>query len=628
MKRLPSALLCLSMISPCPAHSGDGTRLTVTRAQADTAALIADIVAKDHYETLSLDDSLSERILASYLASLDPYKDVFLKADVEAFSKFAHALDDGLIEGDIAPAFQIFAVFHARLEERTSFAERFLEGEPTFDAERRSRGDLDWAVSRAELDRRWRARLSREAGRLSSRGAQDVVQSLSVRYQQLARRYRALSSDEVFRHFIDAYLDTLDPHTGYFLPRRRAAQRTGPGNGSLQGIGVQLRSRREHVVIKRIFEGGPADHSRQLHVGDRILAVAQGPGEFTDVVAWTLNDVVDLIRGPAGTEVRLQILPKGMSQERSPGTLALRRGKIELKEVRVKGSIEVSERNGKLFRIAVIDVPSFYIDYAAYGRGATQYTSTTQHVERFLRSPEHERIDGLLIDLRGNRGGALIEAVRLAGLFIATGPIVQVRDNAGSVTVHRDTDPRVVYAGPLAVIVDRYSASASEIFAGAMQDYRRGIVLGERSYGKGTVQQTLDLNSVPNTGRHTIGQLVLTIAKYFRVTGESTQLHGIMPDVPLPPVYAATEYGESIEDNALDWERVPAVEFEPEGFNLVGREPVARRREHQTGFGGSDGADAFKAHEHRRAAVLAEGIDMLVEALQTAEDRAGTSEKQ
>ena len=591
-----------------------------TEAHANTTSLIVDIVAKSHYDALDLDDLMSERILASYLSNLDPYKDVFLQADIENFSEFAHALDDGLADGDIAPAFRIFAVFLDRLRERTDFAARFLESDPEFGIENGPDDYGDWAATRKELDVRWSARLAHEALRLSYRGSSDVVLALGVRYRQLRRRYEALTSDEVFRHFVDAYLDTLDPHTGYFLPRRRAARGSV---GDLQGIGIQLRSRREHVVIKRIFEGGPADRSRQLHVGDRILGVAQGEGEFTDVVAWPLNDVVDLIRGPAGSEVRLQVLPMGSSSRHRPGDLSLHRGHIELKEVKVAGAVEKRERHDGVLRIAVIDIPSFYIDYAAYGRGAAQYTSTTQDLERLLRAPQYAELDGLLIDLRGNRGGALIEAVRLAGLFISSGPIVQVRDNAGGVTVHRDTDPRIVYAGPLAVLIDRYSASASEIFAGAMQDYGRGIVLGEGSYGKGTVQQTFDLNSAPGSGHETMGQLVLTIAKYFRVTGESTQLRGVTPDVPLAAVYAASEYGESAEENSLKWERVRAVKYR----KATDVSPTKASQHEGPRLAGSiDGVDAFESHEHKREAVLTQAIDALVEIVDAT--RQGTASRQ
>lgn len=560
------ANIFLLFIAGAAASAANGADTELESRHAGTAALIVELIESQHYSRPILDDRGSDALLYAYLDALDPYRDIFTAKDVAGFNGYRHSLDDGLRNGELSAVSEIFALFLQRLDDRLEFVTKRLAEQPEppsiegFDVRN---NEAAWARSVQELDEIWAQRLQLDVATLRVAGHEpnSMAGTLRTRYVQLRKRYRDFDADDIFHLFINAYLSTVDPHSGYFLPRTR---RRPSSDEPLEGIGVQLRTEKEYVAIRRIFAGGAADRSGVLEQGDRILAVDRGDAAgMTDVVGWTLDDVVDLIRGPAGSTVRLQVLSRGAGWREPPGEVVLARDKIRLEELRARRSSTATvPRKDREYRIGVIAAPSFYIDYAAYGRGATNFPSTARDVERLINELQAEAVDGIIIDLRGNRGGALLEANRLMGLFIESGPVVQVKKGSGELEVQRDPDPRLVYDGPLVVLVDRNSASSSEIFAAAIQDYGRGLIIGERSYGKGTVQQTFDLNSGGGRYGQTIGQLVLTIAEYFRVTGESTQLRGVTPDIELPATLRPGDYGERTERNPLPWEKVPPVDFQ------------------------------------------------------------------
>ncbi len=566
---LPYPFLLLALITVIGLNvSADDHELAPTPQQSHTSTLIEELLVNEHYQIKPLDDELSEQILARYLSRLDPDHMIFLKADILGFSKFRDKLDDALRNGDLNPIFEIFSLFRIRLNERVKFAIQSLDVAPDLQIDERyqhDRAHSDWPENRAALDVIWQQRIKNDYLNLLIAGNKpdEVLTTLRRRYQQLYQRRIELQSNDVFSIFINAYLSTMDPHTAYFLPRRRQQTKQTPTQ-PLEGIGVQLKTDNEQIVVKRIFAGGSADRQGQLHEGDRILGVGEGAeGKIRNVVGWTLREVVELIRGPKGSHVRLQIVPRGANSQSNTFIISLTRDSIKLRELTARKSVvEISDVNLNC-RFGVIAVPRFYIDYAGYGRGAKNFRSTARDVEWLLDELKQDRIDGIIIDLRGNKGGALLEAVRLVGLFVKSGPIVQVKSVGGHVEVYRDDDQRVIYPGPLAVLVDRYSASASEIVAAAIQDYHRGIVVGERTFGKGTVQRTYDLNSFNRDSQGTFGQLVTTIAVYFRVTGESTQVRGVNPDISLLTTFNPGRYGERFERNALSWKETAAVQFKP-----------------------------------------------------------------
>lgn len=560
------------------------TRSTPAHVYSSTTASIVDIVENECYRNRPLDDELSAQILDRYLNNLDPDRDIFLHEDITAFAQYRKRLDEAMREGDLDPIFAIFAVFQTRLKQRADFADSLLQRPIEVDTDEKyspARANRPWAANQLELDELWRKRVKNDSIRLRLAGQKPARASntLRTRYQQRKKHAAQLQPDEVYQIFINAYLSLMDPHSAYFLPRPFRRSRN-PAEPPLEGIGVQLRRDKDNAVVKRIFAGGSADRSGQLHRGDRIIGIAnRADGEMTDVVAWTLEDIVSLIRGPKGTVVRLRILPKDAPLHGSHRLVTLTRDRIRLEELRTKKTILQLSKGDLEYRIGVIHIPRFYMDYAGYGRGAGNYLSTTRDAERLISELQQQKIDGLIIDLRGNRGGALLEAVGLTGLFIASGPVVQVKDAVQHVEVHRDSNPREGYAGPLAVLVDRYSASASEIFAGAIQDYGRGLIVGEQTYGKGTVQQTIDLNRPTNDANASFGQLVITVAQYFRVSGNSTQTRGVFPDIVFPAHPSLVVSGEGTETNALPWERISSLDFEPFANALVVTPEILERHQ-------------------------------------------------
>ncbi|MEX1267152.1 MAG: carboxy terminal-processing peptidase, partial [Woeseia sp.] len=420
--------------------------------------------------------------------------------------------------------------------------------------------------SLTELDELWRKRVKNDALnlRLTDKEWPEIQEILEKRYSQFLKRLDQVKNDDVFETFMNAFSHTLDPHSNYLSPRNSEEYRIQMSL-SYFGIGASLQTEDDYVVVIDVIPGGPAAIDGELQPKDRITAVAQGEdGEMVDVIGWRLDDVVQLIRGPAETVVRLQITPAGALPGGSEKEIQLVRNQVKLEEQAAKSEVITVPRDGRDWSVGVIAVPSFYRDYQALSNGDKDYTSTTKDVKRLIGELEEQGIDGIIIDLRNNGGGHLTEATALSGLFIDNGPVVQLRNSNGRISRLDDPDPvpRVAYNGPLAVLVNRYSASASEIFAAAIQDYKRGIIIGQQTFGKGTVQNLYSLDQyVRSNEDEGLGQLTLTIGKYYRVTGESTQHRGVDPDIALPSPIDAELVGESVRDSALPWDTIRTTRF-------------------------------------------------------------------
>lgn len=559
-------LLFLGPFSEVRALSGP--EIEPTAAQIHATELVLELIEEQHYKRIPLDDLLSSKILDNYLAVLDPNRSYLLGSDITRFEQWRKRLDESLERGDLFPAFLMFKGFRRRLQERVRFAITQL-GDP-FDFSVDEDWDLDrskmpWAESKVELDEIWRKRVKNDALslKLAGKGEEDIKHTLKRRYEDLERRTEQLNAEDVHQFFMNAYTSAVEPHTSYLSPRASENFMISMSL-SLEGIGAVLQSENEFTLVRKIVAGGPADQSKQLQPKDRIVGVGQGAKEpIVNVVGWRLDDVVDLIRGPKDTVVRLEILPKTSGPEGPTKMIALMRKRIDLEEQAAKSHlIEIPSGAGKT-RIGIIRVPTFYVDFAARSGGERDYRSTTRDVRTLIGRVLEQDIDGIVIDLRGNGGGSLAEATSLTGLFIEGGPVVQVKDAKGRIEVNSDPVPGIAYAGPLAVLVDRHSASASEIFAAAIQDYRRGIVVGERTFGKGTVQNLIDLDRRAKDPQEKLGQLKVTIAQFFRVNGDSTQHRGVAPDINFPTALGVIEEGERALDNALPWDHVDALRFVP-----------------------------------------------------------------
>ncbi len=570
------ALLCVPALGDSPASTaalGQNKFLFPEIRHERIGELVSQFIQNSHYNRVAVDDELSSRVLDLYIESLDRNRMYLLATDIEYFEKYRYELDDIVKSKPLDPVYEIFEVYQTRLRERLTFALRQLETEPdyTTDADYRfDRAELQWAAGADELNEIWYKRVVNDALNLTIEGEpwEKVQEVLTKRYNGSLRRLNQVNNDDVFERFMNTFAHAVDPHSSYLSPRNSEEYRIAMSL-SYVGIGASLQTDEDFVRIVAIILGGPADFDGKLQRDDRITAVAQGSdGEFVDVIGWRLDDVVDLIRGPDDSVVRLQIIPANAAPGSPKQEVVLTRGPVKLEEQAAKSEIVKIPREGREWSIGVIEVPSFYRDIRALSRGDMSYTSVTKDVKRLIGELEDVGIDGLVIDMRGNGGGHLAEATALSGLFIDNGPIVQLRN---SVDINRsppqrldDPDPvaRVAYAGPLAVLVDRFSASASEIFAGAIQDYARGVIVGQQTFGKGTVQSLYSLDQyLHNVEDDSFGQLTLTIGKYYRVTGESTQHRGVFPDISLPSNIDVSVVGESARDNALPWDTVLTTRF-------------------------------------------------------------------
>ena len=563
------AMLSLMALPLMAATSVDDDGLRPDPRHESVGELVTEFIQKSHYSHISVDDELSSRVMDRYIESLDGNRMYLLDSDIEFFESYRYQLDDIVRSKPLDPVYEMFSVYQTRVRERLGFALSQLESEPDFTVKEDyqfDRSEEPWAKTEAELDEIWRKRVKNDVLRLelADKPWEESQELLRKRYKRYLKRIDQVKADDVFETFMNAFAHTLDPHSSYLSPRNSEEYRIQMSL-SYFGIGASLQLDEDYVQIVNIIPGGPAAIDGKLKPKDRITGVAQGPeGEMVDVIGWRLDDVVDLIRGPANTVVRLQIIPAGALPGSSEKTIALMRDQVKLEEQAAKSDIVTVPRDGREWRIGVIEVPSFYRDYRAMSSGDKDYTSTTRDVKRLIGELEEEGIDGLVLDLRGNGGGHLTEATALSGLFIDNGPVVQLRNSSGRISRLDDPDPvaRVAYNGPLTVLVDRFSASASEIFAAAIQDYARGVIIGQQTFGKGTVQNlySLDQYLKPEDGPG-YGQLTLTIGKYYRVTGESTQHRGVDPDITLPSLIDTEQFGESVRDSALPWDTIQTTRF-------------------------------------------------------------------
>tara|TARA_Y100000782_G_scaffold112712_1_gene143597 strand:- start:28266 stop:30395 length:2130 start_codon:yes stop_codon:yes gene_type:complete len=548
----PLFITAFSLLIPATAFALT-TPLESEPVHKQTLLEITESLKLGHYNRIPLDDTLSSQIFDQYLKDLDPSRSYFYKSDIDEFEKYRLTLDDSIKNGDLDSAFLIFNRFEERLEGRLGFTIDELETGKEFDFSINESLDADrenapWISSETEMNALWDRRLKSALLnlKLADKSDQEARDILIKRYNNQLKRSLQVNSEDAFQTFANSFTKQYDPHTQYFSPRKSENFKINMSL-SLEGIGAVLKSENEFTQIVRLVPAGPADKTGLLKATDRIIGVGQGDdGEIEDVIGWRLDDVVQLIRGAKGTTVRLEI--KSSEQEEIPSKIVkIVRNKVKLEEQSAQKRILDVNHLGRNFRIGVIEIPAFYIDFAALQRGDEDYKSTSRDVEKLINELQEESIDGLIIDLRNNGGGSLREANDTVGLFIQQGPTVQVKDSSGRVERYRDRNPQVTYTGPMSVLVNRLSASASEIFAGAIQDYNRGIVIGGQTFGKGTVQTLLPLNH---------GQLKLTHAKFYRISGESTQNKGVLPDIYFPTLYDPEIIGESALDHALAWDKV------------------------------------------------------------------------
>jgi carboxyl-terminal processing protease len=574
--RRPAALIAYVALTIGLLTLGSSSRLT-----ADTSALppgamapsarermiarqVGALLEDNHYSQQRIDDAMSPRVMDKFLDGLDGQRSYFLASDIAEFQAYRLRFDDMIRTGDLEPAYAMFARYQQRNRERIRHALALLDQTPDFTLDESFEFDREkasWPTTTGELDELWRKRVKNDAISLLLAGKtwDEAREVLRTRYDRVLKRADQVKPEEVFEVFLNSYARTFDPHSNYFSPRNSEEYKIQMSL-NYEGIGASLQLIDDYVTIMNLIEGGPAAASGALSVNDRITAVGQGKqGPLTDVVGWRIDDVVQLIRGKGGTLVRLQILPVGAAPGSPERVLEFTRGKVTLEAQAARKELKTIKRGDTEYRVGVINVPGFYSDYDGQRAGDKNYRSTTRDVRRLIDELKEEKIDGLVIDLRGNGGGFLPEAQSLTGLFVDQGPVVQVQFSNGEREVLDDPDAGIAYDGPLVVVIDRFSASASEIFAGAIQDYRRGVVVGQRSFGKGTVQNLVPLSRW--SARPVNGQLTVTIGKFYRVTGESTQHRGVEPDVELASPISLKDIGESSLDDALPWDRIDRAEF-------------------------------------------------------------------
>jgi len=542
------------------------SNLTPTASYSRAEQIINAILEQLHYRKTKFSDSLSSEIFDRYLEMLDYNRVYFYDQDIAFFEKYRIVLDDNLKLGILNPPYEIFKVFKNRLIEREKWVQKRLKEPFDFSINETyyfKRENKPWPRSKKEMDEVWRKMLKNQALnlKLTGKDEKDITDILSKRYKNQLRRILQYNREDVFRLYVNAVTISIDPHTSYFSPMDSDNFKISMSL-SFEGIGARLQSENEYTLVHDIIPGGPAFKSKKLKKGDKIIGVGEGKaGNIKDVVGWRLDDVVKLIRGKKGTTVRLQIIPENSGADELPSVISIVRDKVKLEEQAAKKKVLSFDYQGKHLKIGVISIPTFYLDFEAYRKGDLNYKSTNRDVKKLLSELQKEKVQGIIIDLRNNGGGSLEEAIQLTGLFIPEGPVVQVKKSNGLIAIHEDDDPSVAYDGPLAVLVNRYSASASEIFAAALQDYHRALIVGEQTYGKGTVQNLIDLNNYLRFGNQRYGQLKLTIAKFYRISGESTQQKGVFPDIQLPTPVNHDEFGEDAEKSALPWDKIETAQF-------------------------------------------------------------------
>jgi carboxyl-terminal processing protease len=573
MKRsLVSATLALSFALSALPLAAKVTRdtswdyLQPDREQVIASLNIVELLKRHHYNKPPLNDERSEKIYQGYLKMLDPARTYFTAADIAQFDAWQDKFDDFLKNGNLEPGFDIYRRYLERMQNRVQFALDILNkgvDKIDFNVDEDlviDREHAPWAKDMAELDDLWRKRVKDEVLRLKIAGKEPkaIQELLTKRYKNQLTRLNQTSSEDVFQTYINAFAMSYDPHTSYLSPDN-AENFDINMSLSLEGIGAVLQNDSEHVKVVRLVPAGPAEKTKQIAPSDKIIGVAQGDKEIVDVIGWRLDEVVKLIRGPKGSQVRLEVIPAtNAPNDQTSKIVTITREAVKLEEQAAKKSILNLKREGHDYKLGVIEIPAFYLDFKAYRAGDPDYKSTTRDVKRLLAELDKEKVDGVVIDLRNNGGGSLQEATELTGLFIGQGPTVLVRNSDGRVDVLADEETTGFYKAPLAILVNRLSASASEIFAGAMQDYHRALILGGQTFGKGTVQTIQPLNH---------GELKLTLAKFYRVSGQSTQHQGVIPDIQYPDVMNNKDIGESALPEALPWDSIkPAIQPKTDPF--------------------------------------------------------------
>jgi len=557
--RFPAPLCWLLLISGFSLATVSSAKTLEPYPQlSETAVELVEKLESRHYSKRKFDDELSAMLLDSYLDSLDPTRSFLYQSDIAEFEAYRFQLDDQISKGDLSAGFAIFNRYQQRIESRY---ERLLADLPdlvasldfTVDESLSLKPeDGNWPKDKAEADERWRKQIKNAvlSLKLAKKADDEIIPTLEKRYRNQQHRISQYNAQDAFQVYANALTELYDPHTNYLSPRGSENFNINMSL-SLEGIGAVLQLQDEYTKVARIVPAGPADKQGELKPSDRIIAVAQGEdGAFEDVVGWRLDEVVELIRGPKDTTVRLEIMPAGASTPDETRIVTIVRNKVKLEEQSAhKEVIEVPSGDSTV-KVGVIDIPAFYIDFEGMRRGEPDFKSTTRDVKKLLDELIAENVSGVIIDLRNNGGGSLQEANDLTGLFIEYGPTVQIRHSSRKVFRDGKRLRTPYYDGPLVVLINRLSASASEIFAGAIQDYQRGVIVGSQSFGKGTVQTLIPLPE---------GQLKLTESKFYRISGDSTQHRGVIPDVAFPSQYDESEIGESSLEHALDWDQINPV---------------------------------------------------------------------
>lgn len=519
---------------------------------------MVELLKRHHYSKPPLDDARSVIIYDSYIKLLDPARSYFTAADIAEFDKWKTQFDDFLKSGNLDPGFTIYKRYLDRVKQRLDFALAELnKGVDKIDFTTKEtllidRKDAPWMKNQAELDDLWRKRVKDEVLRqkIAGKEPKQIQETLIKRYKNQLTRLDQTRAEDIFQAYINTFAQSYDPHTNYLSPDN-AENFDINMSLSLEGIGAVLQSDNDQVKIVRLVPAGPAAKTKQVAPADKIIGVAQGNKEMVDVVGWRLDEVVKLIRGPKGSVVRLEIIPASNApSDQTSKIVSITREAVKLEEQAAKKSVLKLKQDGRDYKLGIIEIPAFYLDFKAYRAGDPEYKSTTRDVKKLLTELQKEKVDGVVIDLRNNGGGSLQEATELTSLFIEKGPTVLVRNSDGRVDVLEDENPGAFYKGPLALLVNRLSASASEIFAGAMQDYHRALIIGGQTFGKGTVQTIQPLNH---------GELKLTLAKFYRVSGQSTQHQGVLPDIDYPSIIDTKEIGESALPEAMPWDTIRPV---------------------------------------------------------------------
>lgn len=570
---------------------GDWVMLRPTAQHSVIAKDVVGLFESVSYKKVPLNDSISSLIYDNLIASLDEGRNYLMQEDIDLFEQYRYKLGGDFKSGDLSAVYHIYNVFMKRNLERLEYALTQVDEPHDFTKDEvyeYNRKNRHWFANEEEANDQWRRRVKYDLLNLklsNTSGADSIdqknLETIRTRYNNLISQTKKMDSNEAFQIIMGALTGAIDPHTSYFNPYFAQQFNEGMAN-TFEGIGARLTMENEVVKIAEVIPGGPVFRDKSLSIDDRIIAVGQGKdGEFEDIIGWRLDNAVSKIKGPKGTVVRLKVIPAGQELSAEPRIVSITRERIVVEDESAQKRIEeVTGTDGKTYRVGIISIPKFYIDFDAYRNRDPNYKSTTRDVRLILDTLKQENVDAVLVDLRFNGGGSLQESIELTGLFIEEGPVVQVRDTRNQIEVNSDTDSEVAWDGPLAVLINRFSASASEIFAGAIQDYGRGIILGTQTYGKGTVQSAIDMSRVISptdrlllkaraensnipAGAPIFGQINITMAKFYRITGSSTQHKGVIPDIAFPSIYASDKYGESSEPSALPWDQIKPTNFQP-----------------------------------------------------------------